>query len=125
MIRRIATLAALLLLTMMSAAMAHEHGMTRMDAPAPVAAKQTPIAAPAVEVVMTAAPVAACGGDACDTSHKTADTCSAICAIACLAVLGDHAVASPALAARTTNAAAPALILTPTADAPPTPPPRA
>ncbi len=125
MIRRIATLAALLLLTMMSAAMAHDHGMMQMDVPAPFAAKQTRVAAPAVDVVMTAAPVTACGGDACDTSHKSADTCSAICAIACLAVLDDHAVASPALADRTTDAAGPALVLTPTADAPPTPPPRA
>lgn len=125
MIRRIATLAALLLLTMMSAAMAHEHGMMRMDVPAPVSARQTHVAPPAVDVVMTAAPADACSGDACDTAHKTADTCSAICAIACLAVLGDHAVASPALAARTTDAAGPASILTPTADAPPTPPPRA
>lgn len=120
MIRRIAALAALLLLTLTSAAMAHEHaGM-----PTPAASHGSVVPdrlPPAGEAVAVAARPDA----ACDDSHDLVETCSAICALACFAMLDDHAGALAAADHRTQVATAPAAVLTPTADAPPTPPPRA
>lgn len=122
MIRRIAAIAALLLLTLMSAASAHEHAGTGAMKGIPAASQATPSVN---DVVLSAITDADCRPDGCGGADQGTDACSAICAIACLAVLDEPAAALSIVSPQTHGAASLLSMLPPTAMAPPTPPPRA
>ena len=122
MIRRIAAIAALLLLTLMSAASAHSHGGAMPMMGAPAANHAAPVAS---DIVLSAITDAGCRPDGCGGAGQSTNICSAICAIACLAVLDEPTVAMAIVGPQIHGVASLQSMLPPTTVAPPTPPPRA
>ena len=131
MIRRLLALFALLTLALMSAAVAHEHGMGQRHVMAPVEAAGHPT----VTLATTDTPQLALGRrplrepSACSetggTRHSHGKLSGCTCPAACAGLFGVTVSATPAAAETAARIPAGIRRLSATSTAPPTPPPRA